>query len=456
MLNKTAKRLSAFVLLAMMILSSLPASAVTVDKDDTSVKTSDSQNNWEEKLDPYLEKLISNVSDNAKIPVWVWCADAITESEAERIGLSEVNIDDISDEEYEKELADWTNDDESDLADAEDRKTVKSSIIINRAKNRKLAAYFRELREAEGELPEGTENIFDELELNVSKDNFIYDDLQVPLYAVCLSKSDIKKAAQNDKVGAIYFYDKVKVHTEEYDAKFESPDLADKIPQSVFEYLSDYKYDDTVYARIGINVTEEEFNKQKENIFAENVEYISFDEYSKIHKDENLAGYELYSKWLSDIFDVTNNYKGEFDYQYYLEDFVNRNGLAEYKPLFAFYNSEPEIYIQLPKSEFYELLGNDEILAAGYWNINAGYDMVGLFDPLVYDSGDALDILRASVGLERWTPDKDVDQDGLIDSYDALLALRISVHLETIQHGSIPLYPLYDVYRYGVSEYIRF
>lgn len=70
-------------------------------------------------------------------------------------------------------------------------------------------------------------------------------------------------------------------------------------------------------------------------------------------------------------------------------------------------------------------------------------------------SDDALRILRASVELEEkhWSKLYDVNGDKKVDSSDALLALRESVHLEMIFEGyKAKLFPLHNVEKYGYID----
>ena len=173
---------------------------------------------------------------------------------------------------------------------------------------------------------------------------------------------------------------------------------------------------------------------------------ISKEEYARIHANDTKKECEIYLDWLKECkpYDQYN-----VKYEEYLYDYAEEHDLLKYKPLFKYYSS-PAIYISVSKDEFYQIAAYDDVKTVEYWEVVTA--LPDVVEEFFYDSGDALRILRASVGLERkfYSMSCDLNQDGSIDSTDALSALRSSVGLENVTQPQPGLtYPLYDVSKFG-------
>ena len=117
------------------------------------------------------------------------------------------------------------------------------------------------------------------------------------------------------------------------------------------------------------------------------------------------------------------------------------------------YYSNMYISLKLPISELYRVISEYDNLIELVYYWDTTIDQMPMADDIFeYSSDDSLFILRASVGLEdkNWSIAFDVDQDGEVDSSDALTALRASVKLGSVHYNISKLYPLYDVSKYGV------
>ena len=407
MLSTITKRLSAFVLSAVMLLSAVPASAEAADSADAAT---DTEIRWEEKIDDYIFERMEKADDDDIFYVCIYFVDTVDREAIDneifaRTGISRESKDEISDEEFQEQLALWSDEQEEELrktVEPENLESERNSRILSEAEQKKSWTFYLTERDVRLEVyTEYNNNCIRELGLNVleAEDKGCENMIETGTYyvAVNLTKSDVIKAAMSDLV---YFIERVAFTTPDtHETSDPNPLFSDELNKAIQEST-----DSNVSVNIQIKNDSTEFTAEES-------------------KTNDFLGY-----WVEQL------------------------GIEQYKPQTQ-YSSYQSIYVRLPISELNRITSEfGENIEKIYW-WHSDSDMFMDADRLFsYTSGDSLNILRASVGLEEkhWNAFYDVNQDGSIDSSDALTALRASVGLEQVSYNIYWLYPLYDVEEYGL------
>ena len=118
-------------------------------------------------------------------------------------------------------------------------------------------------------------------------------------------------------------------------------------------------------------------------------------------------------------------------YAQHQKEFLQKAGLSE-NDLVKESASAPVVIVWLNQEQIYRLAAMDQVCLLLYYEDDSNVTPEDIV--VEYTPSDALRILQACVGLTSWHfgPKYDVDQDGYVNTLDALLALQSSVGLITI------------------------
>ncbi len=434
MLKKGLKQLIAAVTAAVMLLSSVPAYAA-----DTAATSDFSNQPWVCKL-WYHEGLIGNsdfadrlnkADDNEKFECIVYMKTTdehsaqIAQEIYNRTGLTAENTYSCSEEEFNAELAKWSEEDEEQLVGEIPetnphyeslRIQTKDLWVKDRVINKKQKIFLKAEFEVRKEFfDEYNSQYLDSLGLNISQEDIIKIQDTKPEFKLSLTKADIAKAAANDNVNYIYL---LELFTE-MTIEFRYDKYTDRFNYELNNQPNNYDGVIPVCVEVGDTV----FTEPCSDTGSDNSSY-------------KISG---------------NKYK---DYKYLSNWVIFEGGyLVQNQPMFE-YGENKKIYCLMPMSKLkpFVTYHGDVIKSVDWWDISifkCESDETNEFD---FTSEDALRILRSSVGLERkeWNVFFDVNQDGSVDSLDSLIALRSSVELESVQYYVHRLYPLYDVQQFGL------
>ena len=428
MLSTITKRLSAFVLSAVMLLLAVPANAVTTDSADETdteiipVETLDVI--YERKIDPIVLERIEKADEDDLIDVQIRFVDNVDNEAIEnevyaKTGISIENMNEISNEEFQEQLETWSDEDEENLrktVEPENLDSARNAAILARAKAEKKSKYDMTKVYVKKEVYNRyNDDCLRLLDIGVTEDDILYNDPSGARYILFLSKYAIMAAAKYDII-------------EKIDDGYHFVPSDDGIPQP--NPLFSDKLNEAIKNRLDGDVPV--------CIKISKEEYINYG-YPDTDNEDVLKTFAL-EEGKTNVF---------------LRHWIEQFDIEKYQPQFQ-YEASRSIYVMIPIYELERIASEfGEIIDKVYlWQ--AHNSMVMTLDRIFsYTSGDSLNILRASVGLEEkhWNAFYDVNQDGSIDSSDALTALRASVGLEQVSYNICQLYPLYDVEEYGLPYF---
>ncbi len=440
MLSSSLKRLFALSVSLVMLLSAIPVYAAETDGanvDEPEGVVIENEENldgglnglspeyyWERKkflsMENYEDIVHANEADKFLIRLQFSVPDEMEEKIREkadrRAGFSSYQILTCSEKDYNKELENWTEEDEESVKCLLLYDVVKRSIIYGRVCEKKEKRYNDALTEVKKEIfPKFNKEAYDSLDLNAGEEDIVLKSDTEPYYHVMLTKDDIMKAAPSDKVHFMVYLGK-----------------CEKAEPLVETYDPNPKFSDRLNEEIQKN------SKANVSVCIEfTTEYVS-----------------------PDTIDVPQIADNPFicsrlrDFGKKVSDLLVQADLSKYKPMIS-YKNETRVYITLPVSELYRITDffGDKINCVYYWD-KTDKSRIDSESTFSYNSADSLAILRASVGLEdkNWSIAFDVNQDGEVDSVDALIALRASVDLEKVINNVERIYPIYDVSKYGIPN----
>ena len=198
---------------------------------------------WEGKLDAQLLKAMETT--NEKIPVWLWMEDIdqnqVKSTVYKNTGLKETNLSVISESISDELVADLTNYTQLDTKSQQEVKSemetyLERTKIARKLESQRVDTYLQELRTTQDNmLKKKNQDIFSQL--GFSKNDILIEQTGAPVYVVQLTKDEIVKAAKNQKVTAIYYYD-TRVTSEDYNTVTVMEGLSDNYLQPSIEATS--------------------------------------------------------------------------------------------------------------------------------------------------------------------------------------------------------------------------
>ena len=237
------------------------------------------------------------------------------------------------------------------------------------------------------------------------------------------------------------------------------------------EELSDVvgTVDDNSYISIAVylNVNETEYNLQKGKIGASNEKFVPFYDFVSNAANQDLLdnffewGRECLKIDPSDVPVVSFNdrfgtqyFYNYYDYESYYDRFIDAHDLFSCFPEFEEYTDAPCLYLKATKEKLKEIASDESVVCIDFKDADPTVLDAGVYR--YFDSSDALRILRESVSSTKkhFGPNYDVNNNGIVESDDALTALRVSVGFveQATFFDKWETFKLYDRTQYKESD----
>ena len=241
---------------------------------------------------------------------------------------------------------------------------------------------------------------------------------------------------------------------------FANADSKIKYTQELLDVVDTADNNSIICVAVYLNLNESENKYQEDRIGVVNEKYVSFEDFVRRSDEKDLRA--AYFEWRRDCLKIDvpivfhnkqlgTQYYNYYDYESYYDNFINTHDLFSCFPKFKEFTDAPCLYLKVSQEKLKEITSDESVVFIDLEEADNTLLDSGVYR--YFDSSDALRILRESVSSikKHFGPNYDVNDNGIVDSSDALVALRVSAGFieDAPYFDKWETFTLYDRTRYN-------